>query len=83
MVALDHQRRWFRYHHLFREMLQAELERREPELVGSLNRRAAAWCEANGQPELAIEYAAAAGDTRRARHARHRVRLPVLPQRAG
>ena len=30
VVALDHQRRWFRYHHLFREMLQAELERREP-----------------------------------------------------
>ena len=33
VVALDHQRRWFRYHHLFREMLQAELERREPELL--------------------------------------------------
>ena len=33
VVALDHQRRWFRYHHLFREMLQAELERREPELT--------------------------------------------------
>ena len=32
VVALDHQRSWFRYHHLFREMLQAELERREPEL---------------------------------------------------
>ena len=44
-------------------MLQAELERREPELAATLNRRAASWCEANGQPELAIEYAAAAGDT--------------------
>ena len=36
---------------------------REPELVATLNRRAASWCEANGQPELAIEYSAAAGDT--------------------
>ena len=63
VVALDHQRRWFRYHHLFREMLQAELERREPELPSTLNRRAAAWCNANGQPEVAIEYSVAAGDT--------------------
>jgi LuxR family maltose regulon positive regulatory protein len=63
VVALDHRRLWFRYHHLFREMLQAELERREPELVASLNRRAASWWEANGQPEIAIEYSAAAGDT--------------------
>jgi LuxR family maltose regulon positive regulatory protein len=63
VVPLDHQRTWFRYHHLFREMLQAELERREPELVASLNRRAASWCEANGQPEVAIEYSSAAGDT--------------------
>ena len=63
VVALDHQRRWFRYHHLFREMLQAELTRREPELSSELNRRAASWCKANGQPEAAIEYSAAAGDT--------------------
>ncbi len=63
VVALDHQRRWFRYHHLFREMLQAELGRREPELPSALNRRAAAWSSANGQPEVAIEYSIAAGDT--------------------
>jgi LuxR family transcriptional regulator, maltose regulon positive regulatory protein len=63
VVALDHQRRWFRYHHLFREMLQAELGRREPELPAALNRRAAAWCNANGQPDVAIEYSVAAGDT--------------------
>jgi LuxR family transcriptional regulator, maltose regulon positive regulatory protein len=63
VIPLDHQRVWFRYHHLFREMLQAELERREPELQATLNQRAASWCEANGQPEVAIEYSAAAGDT--------------------
>jgi LuxR family transcriptional regulator, maltose regulon positive regulatory protein len=63
VVALDHRRRWFRYHRLFKEMLHAELERREPKLAATLNRRAASWCEANGEPELAIEYAAAGGDT--------------------
>jgi LuxR family maltose regulon positive regulatory protein len=63
VVPLDHHRRWFRYHHLFREMLQAELERREPKLPATLNRRAASWWEGNGHPEVAIEYSAAAGDT--------------------
>jgi LuxR family maltose regulon positive regulatory protein len=62
VIPLNHRRLWFRYHHLFREMLAAELRRREPGLVPVLNRRAAAWCEANGDPETAIEYWAAAGD---------------------
>ena len=60
VVALDRQRRWFRYHHLFREMLQAELALREPDLPSMLNRRAAAWCKANDQREVAMEYSAAA-----------------------
>ncbi|HEV8165420.1 MAG TPA: LuxR C-terminal-related transcriptional regulator, partial [Actinomycetota bacterium] len=50
---------------LFRELLLAELERREPELVPRLQARAAAWCEANGLPEAAIDYAQAAGDADR------------------
>jgi LuxR family transcriptional regulator, maltose regulon positive regulatory protein len=62
VVPLDHRREWFRYHHLFQEMLSAELQRREPELVATLNGRAALWCEANGDPEAAVEYWAAAGD---------------------
>jgi LuxR family transcriptional regulator, maltose regulon positive regulatory protein len=62
VIPLDHRRRWFRYHHLLQEMLQAELARREPELVASLNERAAAWCESDGQSEAAVEYAAASGD---------------------
>jgi LuxR family maltose regulon positive regulatory protein len=36
LVPLDRHRQWYRYHHLFRELLLAELERREPELVQSL-----------------------------------------------
>jgi LuxR family maltose regulon positive regulatory protein len=65
LVPLDRQRRWYRYHHLFQELLRAELERREPELVPELHARAASWCEANGLPESAIDHAQAAGDTDR------------------
>lgn len=62
VFSLDRQGEWFRYHHLFRDMLRAELERSEPELVALLRRRAAAWCEANGQTDAAIEHASAGGD---------------------
>jgi LuxR family maltose regulon positive regulatory protein len=65
LVPLDRQRQWYRYHQLFRELLQAELERREPELIPQLHARAAVWCEANGLAELAIDHAQAAGDTDR------------------
>ena len=62
VVPLDRRREWYRYHHLLRELLRAELQRREPELVADLHFRAAAWFEANGMPETAIEHARAAGD---------------------
>ena len=51
VVPLDRNREWYRYHHLFRELLSSELRRREPEMVSVLHRRAAEWCEANGMPE--------------------------------
>ena len=59
LVALDARGEWYRYHHLFGEVLQLELGR-EP--ARELRRRAAAWCGAHGLVEEAIEYAAAAGD---------------------
>jgi len=62
LVPLDRRGFWYRYHHLFRDMLLAELERLEPGLLPVLRRRAAAWCEANDRPEEALEYAMAAGD---------------------
>jgi LuxR family maltose regulon positive regulatory protein len=62
LVPLDQRGYWYRYHHLFRDMLLAELERLEPGLLPALLRRAADWCQANGRPEEALEYAMAAGD---------------------
>jgi LuxR family transcriptional regulator, maltose regulon positive regulatory protein len=53
----------FRYHHLLRDHLAAELERREPEAEAGLHGRAAAWYADAGRPELAIEHAIASGDT--------------------
>jgi LuxR family transcriptional regulator, maltose regulon positive regulatory protein len=62
VVPLDRQREWYRYHHLFQELLRAELERSEPELVRELTLRAARWCQRHGLAEAAIDYAIAAGD---------------------
>jgi LuxR family transcriptional regulator, maltose regulon positive regulatory protein len=65
LVPLDRRRHWYRYHHLFHQLLTAELNRREPELVPQLHARAAGWWEANGLPETAIDHAQVAGDTDR------------------
>jgi LuxR family maltose regulon positive regulatory protein len=62
LVPLDRQGQWHRYHHLFRDMLLAELERKEPSLVPVLRRRAADWFMRNGLPEAGLEYSMAAGD---------------------
>jgi len=59
LVALDSQGEWYRYHHLFGEVLQLDLK---PEVARELRRRAAEWCRAEGLVEDAIEYAAAAED---------------------
>jgi LuxR family transcriptional regulator, maltose regulon positive regulatory protein len=62
LVPLDRRGLWYRYHHLFRDMLLAELERVEPGLIAVLRGRAANWCLDNGLPEEALEYSIAAGD---------------------
>ena len=62
LVPLDRRGEWYRYHHLFRDMLLAELRRLEPGLMPVLRRRAADWCLDNDMPEEALEYSMAAGD---------------------
>ena len=62
VTPLDDRDAWYRYHHLFGELLRAQLERRAPETVTDLHRRAAAWYEAHGDGERAVRHAVAAGD---------------------
>ena len=61
LLPLDDQRRWFRFHHLFAQLLRVELERREPELVAELHRRAYVWHCESGTTDEAIHHAVAAG----------------------
>ena len=49
LVPLDRRGKWYRYHHLFRDMLLAQLDRGEPALIPVLRRRAADWCLDNGE----------------------------------
>jgi LuxR family transcriptional regulator, maltose regulon positive regulatory protein len=77
VIPLDRDGRWYRYHQLFRELLRAELERREPALAHGLVLRAADWCEVNGLGEAAIDYAMAAGDADRAARLLVRLAFPV------
>jgi LuxR family transcriptional regulator, maltose regulon positive regulatory protein len=63
LVPLDRRGEWFRYHHLFGQLLRTELERSEPDVVPELNRRAMAWCIANDLTEAAVVYGHAAGET--------------------
>ena len=63
VVPLDRRGEWYRYHHLFGQLLRKELERSEPEILPELNRRAMAWCIANDLPEAAVVYGHAAGET--------------------
>jgi LuxR family transcriptional regulator, maltose regulon positive regulatory protein len=62
VVSLDAARSWFRYHHLFAELLQLELRRTQPEEVAMLHALAASWLTGHGYPVEAIRHAQAAQD---------------------
>ena len=62
VVSLDPERTWFRYHHLFGDLLRLELRRTLPEQVPALHRRAAGWFAQHGQVVEAIRHTQAAGD---------------------
>ena len=62
VVSLDPERTWFRYHHLFADLLRLELRRRRPEEVPVLHRRAAEWFTQHGQVAEAVRHTQAAGD---------------------
>jgi LuxR family transcriptional regulator, maltose regulon positive regulatory protein len=62
IVPLDDSRRWFRYHHMFAQVLRGQLARTEPDSVPALHRRASAWHRMSGSPDDAVSHALAAGD---------------------
>jgi len=66
LVPLDDNRQWYRYHHLFAQLLRSRLARTEPALMATLHERASAWHEQAGQPEEAVQHALAAADAARA-----------------
>ncbi len=66
VVPLDDQRRWYRYHHLFADVLHPRLLAEQPDQVATLHRHASAWYEQHGAAADAIRHALAAGDFARA-----------------
>ena len=78
LVALDDERRWYRYHHLFSGFLRRRLEETRPELVPELHRRACSWYESNGFTDEAVKHALAAGDDERAADLVERVARSML-----
>ena len=66
VVALDDTRHWYRYHHLFAEVLSAHLLAEQPDQVATLHRRASEWYEQQGSAVDAIRHALAAADFARA-----------------
>ena len=62
LVPLDEVRGWWRYHHLFADLLRARLQQQQPGRAAALHRAAAAWCEEHGLADDAVRHALAAGD---------------------
>jgi LuxR family transcriptional regulator, maltose regulon positive regulatory protein len=66
LVPLDDRGEWFRYHHLFAELLRADLNARDPREAPTLHRHAVDWFAENDSIESAVRHALAAGDEERA-----------------
>jgi LuxR family transcriptional regulator, maltose regulon positive regulatory protein len=80
LVPLDRRGQWYRYHHLFRDMLLAELHRTDPGLVPVLRQRAASWYLRHGLPEEALEYSMAAEDVDTAAELIEKLAVPARRQ---
>ena len=66
VVPLDDKRQWYRYHHLFADVLVTHLSAEQPKLVSTLHRRASVWYEQHDSVPDAIHHALAAADFARA-----------------
>ena len=81
VVPLDDSRQWYRYHHLFADVLRAHLHEERPGEVADLHRRAADWYLGAGQPVPAVRHALAAGDVERAADVIERSAIALLRAR--
>jgi LuxR family maltose regulon positive regulatory protein len=78
VVPLDDKRHWYRYHHLFADVLRAHLLDEQSDRLPDLHRRASTWFEQHGEPNEAIRHALAAGDDARAADLVERVGLVMF-----
>ncbi len=62
LVPLDEVRGWWRYHHLFADLLRARLQQQHPDRLATLHRNAAAWSAEHGLADDAVRHAVAAGE---------------------
>ena len=80
VVSLDDERGWYRYHHLFAEVLRRHLQQTEPTLLPVLHRRASAWYEQHDLPIEAVQHALAAPDVALAARLIEPIALPIAFQ---
>ncbi len=81
VTSLDDNRRWYRYHHLFADVLRAHLLDERADEVAGLHRRAAAWYAAAGEPVPAVRHALQGGDVEQAADVIERSAIGLLRQR--
>lgn len=78
VIPLDQERRWYRYHHLFSDLLRNQLARAQPELIPQLHRRASRWYEEHGDIQAAVDHALQETDFARAARLVERHAMPRL-----
>jgi LuxR family transcriptional regulator, maltose regulon positive regulatory protein len=78
VIPLDEERHWYRYHHLFADLLRSELTRTQPDWIPELHRRASRWYEENGDIQAAIEHALQDSDLTRAANLIQQNVMPLL-----
>lgn len=78
VVPLDDRRRWYRYHHLFRQFLREKLHHLHPDLLEELHKQAADWYEAHNFYVEAVSHALAVADYQRTTHLVERVGKDML-----
>ena len=80
VISLDDERGWYRYHHLFAEVLRSHLQQVEPTLPPVLHRRASTWYEQHDLPIEAVQHALAVPDVEQAARLIEPIALPVALQ---